>query len=75
MALPDVAVKTMFLLVLWRTIGTLIPSNTLFGQGLAPGFLVICEAAIQSKVFTVDGLSEDGWRYVKTEIRDDKSWG
>lgn len=73
MALPDIAVKTMFFLVAWRTIGTLIPSNTLVGQGLALGFLVICEAAIQSKLFTVDGLSEDRWHYVETEIHDDKN--
>jgi hypothetical protein len=57
-AFPDVVVKTVFL-VAWHTIGTLIPSNTLVGQGLALGFLAICEAVIQSKLTIVDGLSEE----------------
>lgn len=68
----DAAIQIMFLLTMWRTIETLIPTDMLNGHGLALGLLVIYEVAIQRKLLVIQGPSTGCWCYVETEICEEK---
>lgn len=72
MIVRDAAIQIVFLLMAWRTIETLAPTDMLGGHALAIGFLIAYVAAIQAKLLIVRGPSEDSWYLVETEIRQEK---
>lgn len=72
MIVRDAAIQIMFLLMAWRTIETLVPTDLLGGHALAIGFLITYVAAIQAKLLIIRGPTEDCWYLVETEICQEK---
>ena len=66
------AIPMVFLLMAWRTVETLAPTNMLDGHTLAVLLSVIYEAAIQTGLLVVRGPSEDCWWYVEPKVDQEK---